>query len=345
MSQQTGPVTRLRPILLALTLILLSAAGLDTAHAQPGQVTRIRLGNPADVQPALTGPSFLLQGDGTPMATAFQAHIDQVAAAPLDIVVLAATRPGSGSPTPECDVLIARNNVNSCETVTIPLPVRADDPGATEAVSKAEIVYFAGGNQCEYVRWRGSTVHAAVQSVVNAGGGVGGGSAGLAIQGDVIYDGCTGSVPSQRALRNPYAFRIHFADALFNGPHLDRIITDSHFVARDRMGRLMSFVARQIQDGKSGAFYGLGIDDDSALVIDQNGLGTLYGSTAYVVLGDHAPEQCAPRQPLTFTDFKIWRIAAGGTYDFANRPTTGYYLRSVTNGDIDANPYSRIPTP
>jgi cyanophycinase-like exopeptidase len=60
---------------------------------------------------------------------------------------------------------------------------------------------------------------------------------------------------------------------------------------------------------------------------------------AYFVLGDHLPEVCRAKTPLTFSNFKIWKVPAGGTFDLRNRPTTGYYLRSVTNGVLSANPY------
>jgi hypothetical protein len=42
---------------------------------------------------------------------------------------------------------------------------------------------------------------------------------------------------------------------------------------------------------------------------------------------------------LTFSNFKIWKVLSGGTFDFQNRPTSGYYLRSVNNGVISSDPY------
>jgi cyanophycinase-like exopeptidase len=331
----------------ALLLAVAIGAGGPAVPAMAGKgggsVDIIRLGNPADVAPAsLTGPSFFLQGNGAPTASYFENHVDQVATAPLDIVVLAASFASGGtSQSIECEALIAQmpTKINSCETITITKASGANDATATADVEKAEIVYFAGGDQCNYVGWRGSSVYAAVQNVVARHGGVGGGSAGEAIQGDYIYDACRGSVTSSEALANPYRNSISFTYDFFPWQNLDQIITDSHFVERNRMGRTMAFVARQIQDGKTSAAYGLGIDANTAVLIDKNGLGQVYGGVAYVVLGDHAPEQCAARTPLTFSNFKIWRLSAGSTYNFASRPTSGYYLRSVADGVISANPY------
>jgi cyanophycinase-like exopeptidase len=325
--------------LLVVICTLLFVSSVE-ARQGGGGVSRIRLGNSADATPALRGPSLFLQGNGAPRTDAFQNHIAQVASTPLDIVVLAASSPSSGSLTPECDDLIGLANVNSCETITITTAKSANNSGAASAVSQAEIVYFAGGNQCNYVGWRGSAVYSAVQGVVSRGGGVGGGSAGLAIQGDFVYDSCSGSVTSSEALGNPYHRYISFTYDFFNWPFLENVITDSHFVERDRMGRLMAFVARQVQDGKTSAAYGLGVDQDTTVLIDSSGLGRVYGGSAYVVLGDHTPERCVSRRSLTFSNFKIWKLTNGSTYDFANRPSSGYYLRSVNNGVISSNPYN-----
>ncbi|MFL6235174.1 MAG: hypothetical protein ACJ76N_18710 [Thermoanaerobaculia bacterium] len=43
--------------------------------------------------------------------------------------------------------------------------------------------------------------------------------------------------------------------------------------------------------------------------------------------------------PLTYSNYKIWKVLPGGTFDLRNRPSNGYYLRSVNNGVIDSNPY------
>ncbi|MFL5801251.1 MAG: cyanophycinase [Roseiflexaceae bacterium] len=330
-------------------LILLLAGSGSLWGAAPalagkggGNVNIIRLGSPADVTPSLNGPSFFLDGSGAPTAAFFDDHIDQVATAPLDIVVLAASfASGNSSQSAECEAIIAfsGSKVNSCETITITKATGANDSAATADIAKAEIVYFAGGDQCNYVGWKGSSVYNAVLDVAARGGGVGGGSAGEAIQGEYIYDGCQGSATSSEALANPYDNSISFTYDFFHWPHLGQIFTDSHFVERNRMGRLMSFLARQIQDGKTSAAYGLGIDRGTAVLIDSHGHGQVYGNVAYVVLADHQPEACAPGTALTFSNYKIWKLPAGSTYNFANRPTSGYYLRSVADGVVSGDPY------
>jgi cyanophycinase-like exopeptidase len=298
----------------------------------------VRQGATTDATPVLKGPSLLLQGDGTPLEAALRAHVRQVADRPLDVVVLAASFPERGGATPECDRLTDRSRLHSCTTIIIPDPRGADVQAVADTVRRAEVVYFAGGNQCNYVEWRGTAVHAAVKTVVERGGGVGGGSAGLAVQGDIVYDGCAGSVRSDEALSNPYHRRISFSDSVFAWPALDRVITDSHFAERDRMGRLLAFVARQTA-GRADAFYGLGVNEATAVVIGPEQTGRVYGNRAYLVHAGHAPETVQPGTPLTYDRVSIVRLSPGATYDFAERPLDSAYVRSVESGELSANPY------
>ncbi|MFF7300548.1 hypothetical protein [Streptomyces sp. NPDC008265] len=263
----------------------------------------------------------------------------------LDVVVLAASTPGSGSRTPECDAVMRLSGINSCTTWTL---TKASDGNNTQAntdIRNAEFVYFAGGDQCKYAAWKSTALRASVQSVVSKGGGSGGGSAGHHINSSVVYDACQGSITSTEALANPYDSYATFTTGMFDWPYYTGTINDSHFVTRDRMGRTMAFVARALKDGlaSGGKAWGVGVEEGGSLFIDKNGLATLSGADTYVVLGDHQPERALPGRPLTYSDYKIWRLTAGQTFDFNNRPTCGYYLKSVTNGVTDTNLYNGTP--
>ena len=176
------------------------------------------------------------------------------------------------------------------------------------------MVFFAGGDQCDYVKYfKGTLVETAVESVYATGRRVGGTSAGLAIQGDFSYDGCTGSALSTDALANPYHRTITFTYDFFHWANLQGTITDSHFVTRDRMGRTLAFLARQIQDGKAASALSVAVNEATSVVVDKNGLATVMGDgPAYFVLGDHAPEVCQPGVPLTYSNYKIWKVTTGG---------------------------------
>ncbi|MFE0674168.1 pre-peptidase C-terminal domain-containing protein [Streptomyces sp. NPDC058867] len=329
----------------------LAALTLTLAVQQPAQAAanRIRLGSATDVsRVSWNGPAFTMNGAGGIVTASMSRAVNDIrgGSGTLDVVVLAGSAPTTGSATPECDTIVALAGVNSCTTWTLTAATDGNNSQVNTDVRNAEFVYFAGGDQCRYTAWKGTALETSVESVVAKGGGSGGGSAGHHINSPLVYDACNGSVTSTEALADPYRRSISFTTGMYQWADYSGVVNDSHFVTRDRMGRTMAFVARAVKDGLTpgGAAWGVGVEEGGgSLFIDRNGLGTQYGKDAYVVLADHQPEQAAARKPLTYTNFKIWRLTPGTTFDFRNRPSCGYYLRSVTNGVPDPNLYSGTP--
>lgn len=320
--------------MIALTAALL-VFGISPAQAQ---VTRYLTGNGADVDPLLSGPVFDLGGGGADVASAFQALIDGTRGctdcdATVDVVVLRTSGADGYN-----DFVAAMAGVDSVETLVV---TRAGDASkVVDTVRDAEVVFFAGGDQCTYTTVFGGAVRDAVKSVVARGGGVGGTSAGMAIQAQFAYDGCLGSVVSAAALANPYDSSVTFTTDHFHWPVLSGVVTDTHFVARERMGRLMVFLSRQLADGRTDLAIGLAADEASSLFIDRNGRATVMGTgDSYVVVADGPPEVCQPRKPLTHRGFKVWRLSPGDTFDLSDRPTEGFHSIDVVNGVLSADPY------
>ncbi|WP_433304076.1 hypothetical protein ACQP2F_13865 [Actinoplanes sp. CA-030573] len=319
-------------MLMAAAAATVLSVPLAAAPAYAG-VTRTRAGSASDVTRASwSGPAFTMNGSGAVVTATMSRAVDAIrgGTGALDVVVLA----GSGTGTPECDVVMTLPGVNSCTTDVLTRAADGDDPQVNTDIRRAEFVYFAGGDQCRYVAWKGTALAASVASVVAKGGGAGGGSAGLHVNSDIVYDACGGSATSATALADPYGPDMTFTYGLFRWPNYQDTINDSHFVTRDRMGRTLAFVARALQDGRTsgGRAWGVGIEQGGSLYLDRAGVGTLFGQNAYVVLGDHVPERARAGQSLTFSNFKIWKLTPGSSFDFAHRPSCGYYLRSVTAG-------------
>lgn len=307
--------------------------------------TRFLTGNAADVKPKLHGPAYHLQGGGTDVDAAFQWMIDRVrgcagdCAVKLDVVVLRSSG-GDGYN----DYLFKMKGVDSVESLVI--KERADSMSAAvrDTVRSAEIVFFAGGDQCNYVKYfKGTEVERSVERVHARGGGVGGTSAGLAVMGDVAYDACSGgSAKSPESLANPYHADVTFTYDFFDWPVLRAVITDTHFVERDRMGRLLVFVARQLKDGKYKSITGLAVERETSVVTDGRGAARVMGKgPVYLVVGDHPPEVCEPNQPLTYSGYKLWKLPSGAVFDLKRRPRTGYYTVSVREGKILSDPYQK----
>ena len=275
----------------------------------------------------------------SPVLDAVAAQIDSVAASAVDVVVLAASFPTGGRPTPECDAMVDLPSVNRCTTLTLPDPNAASLDTITTHIKQAEVVYFAGGNQCDYVKWGGSPLHRAVTDAVARGGGMGGGSAGLAIQGSVVYDGCTGSVRSSEAMADPYDPAIHFTRDMFAWPVLDALVTDSHFQERDRMGRLAAFLAREHAERSLDVMDGLGVNEGAAMVVGPTGRARVIGNGAFFLRVDHPPERVAVGQPLTASNIAIVRLSDGETYDLTARPMDAAARHDIENGTWTTDPY------
>jgi len=297
-------------------------------------------GSPTNAKPPLPGPVYTLGGGGTDVDEAIQWMINQVrgctnCATKVNVVVIRTFGDDSYNRP-----IYRMKGVASVETLLVTNRIDANKSVIADKVRNAEVVFFAGGDQCQYIRILNNTkVMAAIQSVYTRGGGIGGTSAGAMIQSDYIYDACLDSVESGNALQDPYR-NISFTYNLFRWRNLEGTIIDTHLDKRERMGRLMAFIARLLRNGVSKSVLGVAVSEDTSIVVDRNGLARVMGrGSAYFVLGDHRPEVCEPRTPLTFSNYKIWRVRSGDTFNLKHRPATGYYLRSVKKGQISSNPY------
>jgi cyanophycinase len=292
--------------------------------------------------PTLTGPVHNFGGGGPDVDDGIQWMINQV-------------RGGSNSNT-KVNVLVIRaagkdnynqliyrmRGVNYVETLIISNRQEANRTDIFDKVRNAGVIFFAGGDQCEYIRnWKNTKLEVAVKAVYDKGGAIGGTSAGAMIHSEYVYDSCAceDSIETNKALEDPYR-NITFTYNLFQWKYLRRTIIDTHFDERKRMGRIMVFIARQIQDGISANALGIAISEETSLLVDKNGIAKVIGrGSAYFVLGDHPPEICQPGSPLTYYDYKIWRVPRGETFDLNQIPSKGYYLRSVKRGRFDCDPY------
>jgi cyanophycinase len=269
-------------------------------------------GNPEDVDTP-TSPGFLLAGGNTDVDSAMQWLIDQSGGG--DFVVIRAS--GADGYNPYIYSELDRV-VDSVETIVMKQDRAAYDPFVIEKILKAEALFIAGGNQWDYVRmWKGTPVEDAIHTLIENKVPVGGTSAGLAILGEFSFSAERNTIYSDEALKNPYHPRLTLESDFLHLPYLQETITDSHFVERDRMGRLVTFLARILQDGWAEQARGIGIDGMTALAVDGNGVATLHGVGAvYFLRTTTHPEVCEKNTPLTFRDVEVHRLSgAGATFD------------------------------
>jgi cyanophycinase len=226
---------------------------------------------------------------------------------------------------------------DSVETLLVDTRGKADSDYVAWAVRNAELIYIAGGDQSDYLnQWQDTRLEEAVRGAWARGAVVGGISAGLAVQGEHIYDpDGVSAVISSEAIADPYRSSVVFSSDLFGLPLLAGVITDSHFTQRDRMGRLLAFMARLREDGAAQRIVGLGIDEDTSLFIDRDGRSVVDGDfSAYVIeeTADTQRLQVDPGQPLVYRNLRRIRLDAGEGYDFASGVHDGSEISLSVDG-------------
>ena len=185
--------------------------------------------------------------------------------------------------------------IQSVETFVFNDREQSNDPQILAALKRADGIFLAGGDQSRYVRfWRGTPVAAALDAHVRAGKPLGGTSAGLAMQGEYLYGAMDGgSQISPRALADPLGADNTIETGFLQIARLKGVITDTHFSERNRLGRLIAFVAK----GESLAgrpLIGLGVDEDAAVAVEGDGSARVYATSpmagATVVRGGFAKQ-------------------------------------------------------
>jgi cyanophycinase-like exopeptidase len=236
--------------------------------------------------------------------------------------------------------------LNSMATLIIPDRASAQDPAVAEIIRKAEVVFISGGDQANYIRnWKGTPVQAAINAHIAAGGPIGGTSAGLAVEGEFVY-GALGDKPddndlaSTDVLPNPYFERVTVVKDFLKIPHLENLITDSHFAKRDRLGRSLGFLARIMQEGWSRSPREIAVDEKSALLVEPDGKGRVVGNGkgVYFMRPTRKAEVCRTGEPLSMKKINVYRATAGAHFDVARWKGDGgvAYSLSVVKGKVES---------
>lgn len=235
---------------------------------------------------------------------------------------------------------------NSVATLIIPNREAAEDAAVAEIIRTAEVIFIAGGDQANYIRsWKGTPVQTAINKNVHAGKPIGGTSAGLAVEGEFVYS-AIGDKPddknlsSEEVLLNPYFERVALTRDFLKIPHLQNLLTDSHFAKRNRMGRTLGFLARIMKDGWSQSPREVAIDEKSAVLVEADGEATVVGTGkgAYFLRPMQSPKICEKGVPLTLRDVHVYRVPAGGHFDLTSWTGNGgtAYSLSVERGKIES---------
>ena len=324
-------------LMIRIVLFGLGLAAPQLAFAQQNDSYKYyRIGNANDVLPK-TVSGFALMGGGKDQDAAFQWMCNKSGAG--DFVVLRS----SGNDAYN-DYIAHLCHQNSVATLVILNRDAAMESKVATIIRNAEALFIAGGDQGNYVRdWQGTPLQDAINELIRRGVPIGGTSAGLAVLGEFSYSALndknvTGNLDSTQALSDPYNERVTITRDFLRVSLLRRTITDTHFVKRDRLGRLLAFMARIVQDKMAADVRGIGVDERSAALLEPDGSVTVVGtgSGAYFFKPAKNPEVCAKRKPLTYADVAVYKVSPGATFNISGWKGSGgtSYSLHVNQGVI-----------
>lgn len=191
--------------------------------------------------------------------------------------------------------------------------------------------------QADYIRlWKGTALESTIATLLANNVPVGGTSAGANVLGEFVFSALNGTVTSKDALKDPYNDAMTLDPTPFSAASflsvsaLKNTFVDPHFDARDRMGRLVTFVSRTIAPGTGDVgcpggiltpsdARGIGIDVETALLIQKasgryiarrvTNISTTSTSAVHFLSPTTSPGPCAPGKPLTMQTVLVQRLA------------------------------------
>lgn len=196
------------------------------------------------------------------------------------------------------------------------LDVRIREEGFKDEVvrilDKATVVFFTGGDQLKITSQLGdSPVYRRVEEIYQQGGTIAGTSAGA-------------SVMSETMLISGDGDESHKVDTVLGmAPGLGFIknaVIDQHFAQRGRLGRLLGAITQNPRT------LGIGIDENTAIVLDDNERFEVVGAGAvYVLDGSKVSYSnlAEPREEMEKTmsvfDVKLHVLSTGNQFDLQER--------------------------
>ena len=333
----------------AAILALLLAVALPCCAQADRVYQYFRVGSATDAH-ASPRAGYALMGGGTDLDEAFQWLCSRANGG--DLLVLRAT--GTDAYNEYIQKLC---HLNSVATLVIPNREAANDPFVKKKIRGASAIFISGGDQANYINfWTKTPVQTAINDAIARGIPIGGTSAGLAVLGEYVYS-AQGDKPndpdldSKMALSDPFHPRVTLVRGFLDIPVLKGVITDTHFAKRDRIGRLLVFLARLNEpDGipippTAPTFRGIGIEERAAVLLEPDGSASVAGkgnayfidarSASGVLVGKFGA--MALHKPITFGPFAVRKVAPEHTFNVKTwtGDTTKYSL-SIKDGVIDS---------
>jgi cyanophycinase len=178
-------------------------------------------------------------------------------------------------------------------------------------LDEAAGVFFSGGDQLRITSQVGDTpIEKKVRALFERGGLIAGTSAGA-------------TAMSETMLVRGASAETHRIGDLHMAPGLGLIrdvIIDQHFAERGRFGRLLGAIAHNPR------VLGLGIDEDTAAIVDGHCFEVIGSGAVYVFDGQHVSHsniaEARPERVLSLHDVRVHVLGTGNRFDFETRKAT-----------------------
>ncbi|MFT5700385.1 MAG: cyanophycinase [Desulforhopalus sp.] len=186
---------------------------------------------------------------------------------------------------------------------------QANDENLIQSIEEADLIFLGGGDQLRLTTiLGGSRVLQAIHHRLEAGALIAGTSAGAAVFSDtMIYEGKS----EEGLLKGKVLTTAGFG-------FVEKIIFDTHFVTRGRIGRLVQIVTT------NPTCIGVGIGEDSGVILKGDGTLETIGTGQVIIvdgsdIGHSNIIDIKPGEPIAVENIRIHSLVNGYGYDFGNR--------------------------
>lgn len=202
-----------------------------------------------------------------------------------------------------------RIGVKSFGAINIANRFEAADRSLEKRIKEADLIFITGGDQLRLSSILGGSFFLeTVHKHFIDGAVIAGTSAGAAVLSEtMIYegDGSWGLMKGSISMGPGIGF-------------IEGVVIDTHFITRNRFGRLFQVVAT------NPSIIGIGLSDDTGIIIKQEEVFEVFGTGLVIVVdGGHLRSSNISRihkgEPLSVENFHVHSLAEGYRYNFGER--------------------------
>lgn len=204
--------------------------------------------------------------------------------------------------------LFTRLGASEVQVLDVSERVSANRETTVHELEKATGVFFTGGDQLRITGILGGTrLGRALHRLYERGVIIAGTSAGASAMSDTMIVGGEAGTPKKDTLTMAPGLGL-----------LHSVVVDQHFAQRGRIGRLLSAIAQNPD------VLGIGIDEDTAILVYSDGRFTVVGSQTVTVV-DASPttatnvSEISPGQSLVLTPVLMHVLSDGYGFDLKRR--------------------------